>query len=241
MASSPSVIRPSPLASMIGSPFNASIRLCVNVQFLVEACILSVIGGVLGLFVGAAVARDVASRLVAKKVLERVGRGTYLVRPLRSQSRPTSVSAPVQAAILLQGEPYYLSGLWAMTFHRLTEQQYVSVLDAFVDRRHPGRRLGSARLVFHRVSAERLQYGVVAVDIEGMQVRISDPERTVLDLLDLPALAGGAREALVMAKQVLLKLDLAKLVVRRARRAEQHVSAAGSSARALRDGAAASG
>ena len=162
--------------------------------------------------VGATIARDVASRLVAKKVLERVAQGKYLIRPLRTQSRPTTVSAAVQTAILLQGEPYYLSGLWAMTFHRVTEQQYVSVLDAFVDRRHPGRRLGSARLVFHRVSAERLQYGVVAVDIEGMQVRISDPERTVLDLLDLPALAGGAREALVMAKQVLLKLDLAKLV-----------------------------
>jgi predicted transcriptional regulator of viral defense system len=162
--------------------------------------------------VGAPVARDVASRLVAKKVLERVGRGKYLVRPLRTQSRPTTVSAAVQTAILLQGELYYLSGLWAMTFHRLTEQQYVSVVDAFVDRRHPGRRLGSARVVFHRVSSARLRYGVVAVDIEGMQVRIGDPERMVLDLLDLPALAGGAREALELAEQVLSKLDRAKLV-----------------------------
>src|SRR6267378_4206208 len=85
--------------------------------------------------VGAAVARDVASRLVAKKALERIGAGRYLVRPLRTLSRPTVVSAPVQAAVLLQGEPYYLGGLWALTFHRLTEQQYVSVLDAFVARR----------------------------------------------------------------------------------------------------------
>jgi predicted transcriptional regulator of viral defense system len=162
--------------------------------------------------VGAQVARDVASRLVAKKVLERVGRGKYLVRPLRTQSRPTTVSAAVQTAVLLQGQPYNLSGLWAMTFHRLTEQQYVSVLDVFVDRRHFGRRVGSARVVFHRVDSERLSYGVVAADIEGMQVRISDPERTVLDLLDLPAMAGGAREALEVAEQVLSKLDRAKLV-----------------------------
>src|SRR5207244_657199 len=78
--------------------------------------------------VGAAVARDVASRLVAKRALQRIERGKYLVRPLRTMSRPTASSAAVQAAASLQGEPYYLGGLWALTFHRLTEQQYVSVL-----------------------------------------------------------------------------------------------------------------
>src|SRR5438105_11781027 len=72
--------------------------------------------------VGVAVARDVASRLVAKKALERVGRGRYLVRPLRTQSRPTATSAAVQAAVLLGGDSYYLGGLWALTFHRLSEQ-----------------------------------------------------------------------------------------------------------------------
>lgn len=162
--------------------------------------------------VGAKVARDVASRLVAKRVLERVARGKYLVRPLRTQARPTKVSAAVQAAALLQGEPYYLGGLWAMTFHRLTDQQYVSVLDAFVDRRHPGRRLGSARIVFHRTSTERLHDGVAAIDLEGMNVWIGDPERTVLDLLDLPAIGGGVGEALERTKQVLPKLDREKLV-----------------------------
>ncbi len=162
--------------------------------------------------VGAAVARDVASRLVAKKALERIGAGRYLVRPLRTLSRPTSASAPVQAAVLLQGEPYHLGGLWALTFHRLTEQQYVSVLDAFVARRHTSRRLGGARLAFHRVSSSRLGYGSVATDIEGMSVQLSDPERTLIDLLDFPALAGGGSQALGMVKQTLPRVDRAKLV-----------------------------
>src|SRR5712692_8349909 len=167
--------------------------------------------------VGAAVARDVASRLVAKKALERIGRGKYLVRPLRTLSRPTVTSAVVQAAVLLQGEPYYLGGLWALTFHRLTEQQYVSVLDVFVARRHRSRRLGGARLVFHRVSSERLGYGSVAADLEGMSVQLSDPERTLIDLLDFPALAGGGGEALRMVKQTLPRVDRAKLVEHAAR------------------------
>lgn len=162
--------------------------------------------------VGASVARDVASRLVAKKALERIGAGRYLVRPLRTLSRATAASAPVQAAVLVQGEPYYLGGLWALTFHRLTEQQYVSVLDAFVARRHPSRRLGGARLVFHRVSSERLRYGSVATQLEGMSVQLSDPERTLVDLLDFPALAGGGSEALRMVKRTLSQLDRTKLV-----------------------------
>ena len=162
--------------------------------------------------VGRPVARDVASRLVAKKALERIGAGRYLVRPLRTLSRPTAASAPVQAAVLLQGEPYYLGGLWALTLHRLTEQQYVSVLDAFVARRHSARRLGGARLTFHRVSSKRLGYGSAATDLEGMSVQLSDPERTLLDLLDFPALAGGGSEAVRMVKQTLPRVDRAKVV-----------------------------
>jgi len=162
--------------------------------------------------VGANVARDVASRLVAKKALERIERGKYLVRPLRSMSRPTAASAAVQAAASLQGEPYYLGGLWALTFHRLTEQQFVSVLDAFVARRRGSRQLAGARLVFHRVSPERLTYGTMAAEVEGMSVRLSDPERTLVDLLDFPALAGDSSEALRVAKTVLPRLQHARVL-----------------------------
>jgi predicted transcriptional regulator of viral defense system len=162
--------------------------------------------------VGTPIARDVASRLVAKKVLQRIGRGRYLVRPLRTMSRPTAPSAAVQAAVLLQGEPYYLGGLWALTFHRLTEQQYVSVLDAFVSRRHRSRRLGGARLVFHPTGSERLGYGNVASDLEGMSVQLSDPERTLIDLLDFPAMAGGGGEALRVVQRTLPRVDPAKVV-----------------------------
>lgn len=104
------------------------------------------------------------------------------------------------------------SGLWALTFHRLTEQQYASVLDAFVAGRQRSRRLGGARLVFHRVSSERLSYGSVAVALEGMFVQLSDPERTLIDLLDFPTLAGGGGEALRIVKHTLRRVDRAKLL-----------------------------
>ncbi len=167
--------------------------------------------------VGVDAAPDVAWRLVRKKALERVGSGRYLVRPLRTQSRPATPSVAVLAAALLQNEPYYLGGLWALTFHRLSEQQYGSVLDAFVAQRHPSRRLGGARLTFHRVSPERLAYGTMAAGIEGISVQVSDPERTLLDLLDFPALAGTADEGLRQARAALPKVSIPRIIEHAAR------------------------
>src|SRR5207249_9243256 len=46
----------------------------------------------------------VALSLTRKGALQRVQRGLFLVRPFRSLLRPTSRSAAVQAAVLLQSE-----------------------------------------------------------------------------------------------------------------------------------------
>ncbi len=65
--------------------------------------------------VGADAAQDVAWRLVRKKALARIGRGRYLVRPLRTLNHPTTPSAPVLAAALLQGELARYDRLWRTT------------------------------------------------------------------------------------------------------------------------------
>ncbi len=162
--------------------------------------------------VGSDAASDVARRLVRKTALERVGPGRFVVRPLRALTRPATASAVVLAAAALQGKRYYLGGLWALTFHRLTGQQFTSVIDAFVTRRAAARELGHARLVFHRVSTRQLAYGVTAATIEGVSVRVSDPERTLLDLLDLPSLGGGAGGSLRHVQQALPHVSKPKLI-----------------------------
>lgn len=157
-------------------------------------------------------AGDVARRLVRKRALERVGPGRFVIRPLRALGRPGTVSAPVLAAAALQGESYYLGGLWALTFHRLSSQQFTAVLDAFVTRRAAPRSLGDTRLMFHQVSVAELRDGIIGAKVEGVVVRVSDPERTLLDLLDLPALAGGAGEALRHVETCLGQVSNKRLV-----------------------------
>jgi predicted transcriptional regulator of viral defense system len=162
--------------------------------------------------VGSGPAKDVARFLVKKGVLRRVSRGIYIVQPLRSLLRPTTVSSAVTVAILLQARPYYLGGLWAFTFHRLTSQQYVSALDAFVARRMPNRRLGAARVTFHVVRPGRLKYGIANASIDGMSVNVSDPERTLLDALDYPRAVGNLRRGLTLFRDGLARVDPRTLI-----------------------------
>jgi predicted transcriptional regulator of viral defense system len=162
--------------------------------------------------VGAAAAAKVTFSLLRKGVLERVERGVYLIRPVRSLLRPTSPSAPMVLAAILHAEPYYLGGLWALTQHGLTDQQYVSVLDAFVTRVRPGRNLAGAKVVFHAVPPRAMEYGVSEVRIEEVNVRVSDAQRTLLDVLDYPRMVGGLRLAVGLVAAGISRVDLATVV-----------------------------
>src|SRR5436309_761939 len=61
-------------------------------------------------------ASDITKRLVRKGVLKRVGRGVFLVVPMRAQAVPSTRSAAYSLGALLADEPYYLGGLWALSF-----------------------------------------------------------------------------------------------------------------------------
>src|SRR6267142_2228300 len=155
---------------------------------------------------------DVARSLTRKGALQRVKRGMFLVRPFRSLLRPTSASAVVQAAILLQFEPYYLGGAWAFTFHRLTAQQQVSLLDAFVTKRRPARQLAAARIIYHPIPLTLMKYGTANAIVEGVSVRVSDVERTLLDALDHPDAIGSVDRSVELVMRALPHADRRRLV-----------------------------
>jgi predicted transcriptional regulator of viral defense system len=102
---------------------------------------------------GAATHR-VLSDMARKGLLNRVSRGVYVVRPLRSVARPWTVSALAAVEHLLTNEPHYIGGLVAVTLHRLTEQLYASVVDAYV----LSRRCRLLRQMY-RTAPQGLRYG----------------------------------------------------------------------------------
>ena len=163
---------------------------------------------------GAAKADKITSALVRKGALRRVGKGVFLVVPLRAQARPANPSAAALVAALLTDEPYYLGGLWALTHHRLALQQYATRIDAFAARDHQPRTLANAHVRFHRVPPSRIEGGFEVVSIEGAQVRVSTREEALLDLLDYPDMAGATRAALALVEPALGQVDLGRLLRR---------------------------
>ncbi|MFL5318632.1 MAG: type IV toxin-antitoxin system AbiEi family antitoxin [Myxococcaceae bacterium] len=158
------------------------------------------------------VAQDVARRLAGKSALQRIGSGRYLVRPLRQQTAPTQPSTALAAGALLNGTPYYLGGLWAVSFHGLTEQSYVNVIDAFTSTELRSRPLGVGRVRFHRLPAKAIKYGVTRSVIEGLQVNVSDLERTLLDALDRPRVFDGMGSALQRVTRFLERADVSRVI-----------------------------
>lgn len=150
----------------------------------------------------------VAARLVAKGLLYRLGPGVFLVRALRTAGRPWSPTAVAAAAALLAEEPYYLGGWWALSFHRLSQQVYASVLDAFVTRRRRRREVPGTRILFHILPMDAFTWGINQVLIEDQPVRVSDPERTVLDALEHPAPYATIRAGLAVVVDALKARDL---------------------------------
>lgn len=157
-------------------------------------------------------AASIAKRLVEKKVLERIGRGLYLVRPFRASGQAWSFSSLPALEHLLAGTPHYVGGLSAFTLHRLTAQQHTSVVDVFVQSFRRSRRLGNARVVFHRRPAMVFKRGIIRLDLDGVAVQVADPERAAIDALDQFRVVGGMASALSLVRDAIPKLNTRKLV-----------------------------
>lgn len=163
--------------------------------------------------IGATTARKAAATLVRKGVLDRVGRGIYAVRPFRAISGAWMQSALVAVSLLLTDQSYYVGGPAALSLHRLTQQVYGSIVDVFIEGHRRARELSNAEIVFHQVfNRDAFDFGLSVVRIEGAEVVVSDPERTLLDLLDSPSLAGGWSAAYSAIREALPRVDLARLV-----------------------------
>ncbi len=161
--------------------------------------------------VGPSAAPKTASSLARKGVLDRVGRGVYVVRPLRAIAAPWSISTFAAVAALLEGQRYYVGGPAALTLHRITTQAYGSVVDVFVMGHRRPRELGGARIVFHTATPGTLDYGVTTIQIEGNALSLSDPERTLLDLLEHPRLLGNP-ETFATVRAATTRIHLPRLL-----------------------------
>src|SRR6266513_688854 len=131
--------------------------------------------------------------------LTRVRRGLYVPVPLES----TTADLPLEDAWAVAERlfsPCYIGGWSAATHWGLTEQLFRSTL-VVTTRRPRTRRVEASGAVFIlRTVGQNAMFGLKPIWRGKTKVNVSDPTRTIVDLLDTPALGGGIRSVLDMLK-----------------------------------------
>jgi predicted transcriptional regulator of viral defense system len=137
-------------------------------------------------------ARRLLAYLAERGWLARVARGLYVTVPLEAGHPREWREEPLLVAARMFA-PCYIGGWTACEHWGLTDQLFNSV---WVYALHRVRRrevqLGGTKYRIKTMPAARA-FGVVQVWVRGAPVKISDPTRTVVDLLDDPAVGGGVR------------------------------------------------
>jgi len=136
-------------------------------------------------------ARKVIRNLVRKGWLSRIVGGKYLLLPPERGPEnlgENNVFALATAAV----QPCYIGWWSAASWHGFTTQKPMTVLVA-VTRQTPSRTLEGATVRFVTVTGRKF-FGCKPYDVYGRAVPVSTPEKTLVDCLDRPDLAGGAAE-----------------------------------------------
>lgn len=145
-------------------------------------------------------ARKLAHDLVRKGWIQRVGAGRYLLNPSRHGPEAIPDTDPLRVGSHIV-EPYYFgyasaAELWGFLHQAGRVYYVVSPRRTSVRLEHP------AQFQLVRVPPERF-FGIREIVRRGERLRVSDPERTVLDCVDRPELSGGmggAAQILARAK-----------------------------------------
>ena len=147
--------------------------------------------------------RAEAARLLsnwsARGWLSRVRRGLYVSIPIESSTSDLPLDDALVVADRLFA-PCYIGG-WSAAIHwGLTEQFFRSTL-VVTTRRPRARRVDARGTIFVvRTVDKGAMFGLKTIWRGKAKVNVSDPTRTVVDLLDTPELGGGIRTVVEILK-----------------------------------------
>lgn len=134
----------------------------------------------------------ILSRWTEKGWLSRVRRGIYISIPLESQTVDTALEDPWIIAEKLFA-PCYIGGWSAAEYWGLTEQIFRTI--QVMTQQKPRNRLlvikGTKYML--RTISEKAMFGIKMVWRGPVKVSVSDPTRTIIDMLNNPQVAGGIR------------------------------------------------
>ena len=153
------------------------------------------------------VADHVIESLRRKGWLERATWGEYLVIP--PEQGPDAIGNSNLLALASRiANPYYIGFGTAATHYGLTTQ-HRKVIFVVTPVRLRAREVGESRVRIVNLSANKF-FGFESVDVLGYKVMISDREKTAIDCIDRPVLAGGVGEAAIILATASRRFDWTK-------------------------------
>jgi len=142
------------------------------------------------------------SRWAKKGWLSRVRRGFYIPVPLESRTADIALEDAWVIADKLYG-PCYLGGWTAAEYWDLTEQIFRTVIALTTQRPRDRKPTIKGTDFLLKSVPEKAMFGLKAIWRGQVKVNVSDPTRTVLDMLNDPQLGGGLRSTIDMFKNYL--------------------------------------
>lgn len=142
----------------------------------------------------------ILSRLCKKGWIQRLRSGVYRIVPLGSENvNPIPEDAWAIAAALFSS--CYISGWTAAEHWELTEQIFNSTV-VFTTRKQPTKEVLIAGLKYRtKLIASENIFGTKKIWSSNTQIQIADIHRTIIDILDDPAMGGGGRHTVDILKQ----------------------------------------
>ncbi len=166
-----------------------------------RAEIITLLGG------SAKAADHVIEALRRKGWLERAAWGEYLVIP-PEQGPDVLGDSNLLARASLIADPYYIGYGTAAAHYGLTTQHRNIIYLVTPTRLRP-RNAGESRIQIVNPAQNKF-FGSGSVDVLGFKVTISDREKTAIDCIDRPDLAGGVGEAATILATASRRFDWSK-------------------------------
>lgn len=155
------------------------------------------------------------SDLAKKGRLKQLARTKYLVVPIKAPYQEWGENEFIIADALMDGKDYYIGYNNMFNFYGFTQQ--ISQTTFILNTRSSKRKTIDAKMYkFIKVSKNKL-YGLTVLEVDGTNVSISDKERTLVDLIYYFKPLGSIKEALMVMKSEIKRIDLDKLIIYAAR------------------------
>lgn len=154
-----------------------------------------------------ALAANLVSRLNAKGIITRIKQGLYSIVPFEMGKETIYIpDAYITAREIMNNRDYYISFASALQLHGMTTQPQLTNYTAI---QHTKRPVNASGYDYKFVCMnKKLFFGIEDFWINKQEkIKISDPEKTIIDCLNHPVYCGGISEA---AKALYMKRDSLK-------------------------------